>query len=87
MEELGIIYDNNNRGTVPFFGGHPVSVTKKDEKEIFEAGSSRPIEGRRQSPYLVCEKTDGVRYLLIVTNEGHFLISREGNKNLVAYRA
>lgn len=52
-------YDGKKR--LSFFGGHPVSITKLTCNEIF--GTLNP---NRQSPYLVCEKTDGVRYLLIV---------------------
>ena len=43
-----------------FFGGHPVSITRNSCKEIFE------LNHNRTSPYLVCEKSDGVRYLLVV---------------------
>ena len=46
---------------LPFFGGHPVSLTKEVSEEIFKT-----LNQERQSPYLVCEKTDGVRYLLVV---------------------
>lgn len=65
---------------VSFFGGHPFSLVKKDENKIF---MTKP---GGYSPYLICEKTDGVRYMLIVTNTDHFLISREGKSNLVVYK-
>lgn len=44
-----------------FIGGHPVSITKTSLAEI-----GNTLNANKQSPYLVCEKSDGVRYLLLV---------------------
>ena len=54
-----MFYDGKKR--LSFFGGHPVSITKQTCNEIFST-----LNNNRQSPFLVCEKTDGVRYILIV---------------------
>lgn len=88
----------NYRKRLPFFGGHPVSITKQSCNEIFEK-----LNPERKSPYLVCEKTDGVRYLLIVARvtkddaKKHarpnkeklygqcYLVSRQGQGRLVTY--
>jgi mRNA guanylyltransferase len=43
-----------------FFGGHPVSITRQSCQDIFT------LDNAVGSPYLVCEKSDGVRYLLVV---------------------
>jgi len=43
-----------------FFGGHPVSITRQSCQDIFT------LDHYKSSPYLVCEKSDGVRYLLVV---------------------
>ena len=63
LKELVNLDEKRYAKSVPFFGGHPLSLTKKDENTIFDR-----LNPNKQSPYLVCEKTDGVRYLLIVTN-------------------
>lgn len=91
-------YDNRRR--LPFFGGHPASITKQSCNEIFDPKNLNPS---RQSPYLVCEKTDGVRYLLVVAKVGYaelqrevrmgeeppytefYLVSRQGHGRLTAY--
>jgi hypothetical protein len=65
-----MLYDNRRR--LSFFGGHPVSITKLSSNEIFGA-----LNENRQSPYLVCEKTDGVRYLLIAAKVNYAQLSRE----------
>jgi hypothetical protein len=88
----------NNRRRLPFFGGHPVSVTRQSCNEIFAS-----LNADKLSPYLVCEKTDGVRYLLIVTKVNYselnrevipgeespytefYLVSRQGQGKLIAY--
>ena len=57
-------------------------MTKKDENTVFNT-----LNKNWQSPYLVCQKTDGVRYILIVTNEGCYFVSRQGSKSIVAYTA
>lgn len=54
-----LLYDGKKK--LSFFGGHPVSITKLTCNEIYNT-----VNANRQSPFLVCEKTDGVRYLLIV---------------------
>ena len=90
----------NYRKRLPFFGGHPASITKQSCNDIFTQ-----LNSQRQSPYLVCEKTDGVRYLLILArvykedalhvtqlNENSlavqcFLVSRQGQGKLIAYAA
>jgi hypothetical protein len=43
-----------------FFGGHPVSITRQSREEIFT------LPAHNVSPFLVCEKSDGVRYLLVI---------------------
>jgi hypothetical protein len=83
---------------LPFFGGHPASITKQTCNEIFT--SLNPL---KQSPFLVCEKTDGVRYLLVIARVSYkdltrdvrpgeeapytefFMVSRQGTGKLVAY--
>lgn len=83
---------------LPFFGGHPASITKQTSNEIFNS-----LNASRQSPYLVCEKTDGVRYLLVIARVSYkdltrdvrlgedapytefFMVSRQGTGKLVAY--
>ena len=81
LHELVYLDEKRYFKNVTFFGGHPLSMTKKDENTIFDC-----LNEKNQSPYLVCEKTDGVRYLLIITNEDSYFISREGSKFLVAYQ-
>ena len=57
-----------------FLGSHPKSLTRKSLKTL----SENPVN------YLVCEKSDGIRYLLIVTNLGEcFLSSRNEDYHLV----
>lgn len=60
VKELERMWYNGKKG-LPYFGGHPESITKQYTNQIFEA-----LNASNQSPYLVCEKTDGVRYLLVV---------------------
>ncbi|VWU48408.1 RNA guanylyltransferase [Hepatocystis sp. ex Piliocolobus tephrosceles] len=47
-----------------FPGSNPVSLTKHNLKNLFK------------KEYLICEKTDGVRYLLLVASNTTFLIDR-----------
>lgn len=67
IRELQNIWGYKRR--LPFLGGHPVSITKESCNAIFSTLVTT-TEGLRVSPYLVCEKTDGVRYLLIVAKVG-----------------
>ena len=57
-----------------FLGAHPVSLEKKYLKEMLE----------NTHDYLVCEKTDGIRYMMIVSNYGEvFLAGRDEDFYLI----
>jgi hypothetical protein len=62
----------NYKKRLPFLGGHPVSITKESCNAIFST-----LNNLRESPYLVCEKTDGVRYLLVIARVGVSDLHRE----------
>ena len=64
-------------------GGHPVSITKESCNAIFSTLVTAG-DGARVSPYLVCEKTDGVRYLLIVAKVGQSDLHREKGSDEIA---
>jgi hypothetical protein len=66
-------------------------VWKSDKIDIFPGPQPVSIERRhfrtlRSQPYFVCEKTDGVRQLLISCTEGVFLINRAFHKEPVKIR-
>ncbi len=74
IRELLSIWGYKRR--LPFLGGHPVSITKESCNAIFST-LIMTAEGLRVSPYLVCQKTDGVRYLLIVAKVGQSDLHRQ----------
>src|SRR4051812_28552485 len=51
-----------------FYGAHPISLEKKHLKEIKE----------QYQDFLVCEKTDGTRYLMYINNFGEVYLSGRG---------
>ena len=63
-----------------FFGGQPVSLNKTQLNskifnfEVIERDGARDL---KEMDFIICEKTDGVRYILIVTSEGdHYFMAR-----------
>lgn len=52
-----------------FIGAHPVSMDKEN------------ISLLRQHKYFICEKSDGVRYFLIILNDGRFLFHGRNTGN------
>lgn len=52
-----------------FFGAHPISLEKKYLKEIKDSFHD----------FLVCEKTDGTRYLMYINNYGEVFLSGRGD--------
>jgi mRNA guanylyltransferase len=58
--------DGHLRGRFP--GAHPVSLTRE-----FLMKTLRPQADR----YVVCEKTDGIRYLLLLLNKESYLVDRK----------
>lgn len=77
-----------NQRELSFFGGHPKSLQRSELKLIFETKIDKvrevnsfgaPEEQQKVAAcaYNVCEKTDGVRYILIVTDTGEcYFVSR-----------
>jgi hypothetical protein len=54
-----------------FIGAHPISLTQRNFSYVVQ----------NQDNFLVCEKTDGVRYLLILLTDGTiFLTGRYSNE-------
>ena len=64
LEDLKSLHYKYKRN-ISFFGGHPVSITKQSLNSIF-TDIKQNNDGTAESQYLVCEKTDGVRYLLLI---------------------
>lgn len=60
-------------------------MTRNSCNAIFSKESLKMGKNGLQSPYLVCEKTDGVRYILIITRYGQYMVSREGQSSVCAY--
>ncbi len=74
FEEINRLPENNSSYKLKkkqFFGAHPVSLEKKHLKEI-----SNPEVFH---DFLVCEKTDGIRYLMYITNFGEVILSGRGD--------
>lgn len=61
---------NSNSDEDKFIGAHPISLNRSNLNNLF------------QDDYLICEKTDGVRYFLLFLNNGKvFLHGRSLKKN------
>lgn len=74
FEEINKLPENNSSYKLKkkqFFGAHPVSLEKKHLKDIANPDVFHD--------FLVCEKTDGIRYLMYITNYGEVILSGRGD--------
>jgi len=74
FEEINKLPENNSSYKLKkkqFFGAHPVSLERKHLKDIANPEVFHD--------FLVCEKTDGTRYLMYITNFGEVILSGRGD--------
>lgn len=87
IDELRHKFNKDKRDMdLKFFGGQPVSLSRTHlSNRVFKIETDNRTNEVKPNDYLICEKTDGVRFLLIITSfeDSNYLMSRlegKGNK-------